>query len=149
MRAVLQRVTEANVTINDQAVGTIGPGLAVLVGFSDADGDEEIAWMARKIAGLRIFGDEQGKMNLSVNEIQGQVLVVPNFTLYGDVTKGRRPSFTEAASPEQAQDAFARFIQRLKTEGLDVQTGQFGEYMQVALVNDGPVTLIVDTEHLL
>jgi len=149
MRAVIQRVIEASVTINDQTVGAIGPGLAVLVGFSDADGDEEIAWMACKIAGLRIFGDEQGKMNLSVNEIQGQVLVVPNFTLYGDVTKGRRPSFTEAASPAQAQDAFARFIQRLKTDGLDVQTGQFGEYMQVALVNDGPVALIMDTEHLL
>ena len=146
MRAVIQRVIEASVTINDQTVGAIGRGLMVLVGCSDADGDDEIAWMARKIAGLRVFADEQKKMNLSVNQIGGQVLVVPNFTLYADVAKGRRPSFTHAAAPESAQPAFESLAKQLKAEGVKVQTGQFGEYMQVKLVNDGPVTLIVDSD---
>ena len=148
MRAVIQRVTEGCVTIDGEVVAAIGPGLAVLVGFCEADGDEEIAWMAHKIAGLRVFADDQGKMNLSVGDVQGQVLVVPNFTLYGDVTKGQRPSFTQAAAPEHAVDAFDGFAKRLEAEGVDVQTGQFGEHMHVALVNDGPVTLIVDTEQL-
>lgn len=146
MRVVIQRVTGARVNVDGEIVGAIGPGLMLLAGFTEADGDEEIRWMARKIAGLRIFADEQGKMNLAVNQVQGQVLVVPNFTLYGDVGKGRRPSFTDAANPAQAEEAFEKFVQRLKAEGLDVQTGQFGEHMQVALVNDGPVTLIVDTQ---
>ncbi len=146
MRAVIQRVTKGSVSVKGQIVGAIGPGLMVLVGFTATDGDEEIAWMARKIAGLRIFADEEGKMNLSARDIDGQVLVVPNFTLYGDVTKGRRPSFTAAASPQQAQEAFEEFVQRLKAEGIEVQTGQFGQYMQVEIVNDGPVTLIIDTK---
>ncbi len=148
MRAVVQRVSEASVTINGQQVAAIGPGLTVLIGFADADGDEQIAWMARKIAGLRIFADQQEKMNLSVEQIGGQVLAVPNFTLYGDVLKGRRPSFTSAAAPQQAEAAFNKFVEKLKAEGLEVQTGRFGEHMYVALVNDGPVTLIIDTNQL-
>ncbi len=148
MRAVIQRVTEASVTIDGQVVGAIGPGLAVLVGFCETDGDEEIAWMARKIAGLRVFADDQEKMNLSVGDIHGQVLVVPNFTLYGNVAKGRRPSFTQAAARQQAEDAFHRFVRGLAAEGVQVQSGRFGQHMRVALVNDGPVTLIVDTDQL-
>ncbi len=148
MRVVIQRVSEASVTINGQQVAAIGPGLAVLIGFADADEDEQITWMARKIAGLRIFADQQEKMNLSVQQIGGQVLAVPNFTLYGDVLKGRRPSFTRAAAPQQAEEAFNRFIQKLQAEGLEVHTGRFGEHMQVELLNDGPVTLIIDTNQL-
>ena len=148
MRAVVQRVTQASVTIDGQVVGAIGPGLAVLVGFCDADGDAESGWLARKITGLRVFSDDQGKMNLSLEQVQGQILVVPNFTLYGDVARGRRPSFTQAADPARAEAAFARFVQDLGAKGHQVQTGQFGQYMQVALVNDGPVTLILDTDQL-
>lgn len=148
MRAVIQRVSEASVTVDGQVIGAIGPGLAVLVGFCETDGDEEIAWMARKIAGLRVFADDQGKMNLSVSEVSGQVLIVPNFTLYGDVARGRRPSFTRAADPQDAEPAFERFGNRLEAEGVQVQSGQFGEHMHVGLVNDGPVTLILDAEEL-
>ncbi len=145
MRAVVQRVSQARVTVDGEVVGEIGLGLAVLVGVTHGDGEKEARWLARKIAGLRIFEDEAGKMNRSVREVGGAVLVVSQFTLYGDARKGRRPSFVHAAPPEQAEpliDALVRFLQE---EGVPVATGRFRAMMQVCLCNEGPVTIILDT----
>ena len=145
MRAVIQRVARAGVAVDGETVGQIGRGLAVLVGFTDGDGARQIDWMARKIAGLRIFEDEMGKMNLALADVAGQVLVVPNFTLYGDANKGRRPSFTQAAAPEQAEQLLDQFVAALREQGVTVAEGEFGAAMQVDILNDGPVTLILDT----
>ncbi len=145
MRAVVQRVSEASVVVAGQTVGAIGRGLLVLLGVTHSDGEAEAAALARKIAGLRIFEDAAGKFNLALADVGGAVLVVSQFTLYGDARKGRRPSFTGAARPEQAEPLIERFVELLRGEGLLVQTGVFGALMAVHLVNDGPVTLWLDT----
>lgn len=144
MRIVLQRVSRARVAVGERVTGEIGPGLLLLVGFTDGDGEEALAWMAEKVAGLRIFADDEGKMNRSVQDAGGGLLVVSQFTLYGDTRKGRRPSFVEAARPEVAIPLYQRFLELLRATGLAVQTGEFGAMMQVELVNDGPVTLILE-----
>ena len=141
MRVLLQRVARAEVRVGEQVTGRIGRGLVLLVGFTHSDGEEQVAWMADKVEGLRIFPDEDDKMNRSIAEASGAFLVVSQFTLYGDSVKGRRPSFIEAARPEQAVPLYERFIARLRDSGLSVETGTFGASMQVELVNDGPVTL--------
>ncbi|WP_305041829.1 D-aminoacyl-tRNA deacylase [Geoalkalibacter sp.] len=145
MRAVVQRVAEARVEVDGQVVGAIGRGLLVLLGVGEGDGAEDLAYLADKIAGLRIFEDEQGKMNLSVTEVGGAVLVVSQFTLYGDCRKGRRPSFTPAAAPETANRLYEEFVARLRIAGLEVATGVFQAHMGVHLLNDGPVTLLLDS----
>ena len=141
MRVLLQRVARAEGRVGEQVTGRIGPGLVLLVAFTHTDGDDQLAWMADKIVGLRIFPDEDDKMNRSIAESNGALLVVSQFTLYADSVKGRRPSFIEAARPEQAVPLYERFIARLRDSGLLVETGTFGASMQVELVNDGPVTL--------
>ena len=145
MRAVVQRVSQASVTVDNQVVGAIGRGFMVLLGVTHDDGEAEAAWLVRKIAGLRIFEDEEGKFNRALADVDGAVLVVSQFTLYGDARKGRRPSFTEAARPEQAEPLCDRFVELLRAEGIAVETGVFGAMMAVSLVNDGPVTLLLDT----
>ncbi|HUO51781.1 MAG TPA: D-aminoacyl-tRNA deacylase [Gemmatimonadaceae bacterium] len=141
MRALLQRVSRAEVRVAGTAVGRIGRGFVVLLGVTHADGEEQAAWMADKIAGLRVFGDAEGKMNLALADVGGEVLVVSQFTLYGDAAKGRRPSFIDAARPEAAQPLYERVVALLRAAGLTVATGEFGAMMEVELVNDGPVTL--------
>ena len=144
MRVVLQRVSSASVTIDGEVTGRIGRGFLLLVGFAHADTPAQVDWMAEKVAGLRLFADDQGKMNLGLGEVGGGVLVVSQFTLYGDTEKGRRPSFIDAARPETAIPLYERFIERLRAAGLEVATGRFGAMMDVALVNDGPVTLVLE-----
>lgn len=142
MRAVVQRVSQAQVTVEGEVVGRIGRGLLVLVGFARGDDEEKLRWMADKIIGLRIFPDEKGKMNRSLLEAGGELLVVSQFTLYGDARKGRRPSFAEAAPPEEAVPLYERFLAVLRrTAPGAVESGAFGAMMNVALVNTGPVTL--------
>ena len=146
MRAVLQRVRRARVLVGEEVVGEIGVGLLVLLGVSRSDTGEDANWLAQKIIGLRLFADTDDKMNLSVADVSGSVLVVSQFTLHGDCRKGRRPSFVDAASPEIAVPLYEAFINGVKAEGIPVATGRFGAMMQVELVNDGPVTLILDTK---
>lgn len=148
MRAVVQRVREASVAVDGQVVAAIERGLLVLLGVTHTDGEAEAAALARKIAGLRIFEDEAGKFNQALGDVGGALLVVSQFTLYGDARKGRRPSFTDAARPEQAEPLIGRFVDLLRGAGLSVQTGVFGAIMAVNLVNDGPVTLWLDTAEL-
>ena len=145
MKVVLQRCKEAKVTVQGEAVGSIGQGLMLLVGITHEDTDKEAAYLAEKIAGLRIFEDEEGKMNLSVLDIGGAILSVSQFTLYGDCRKGKRPSFIAAARPEQAEPLYNRFNEMLREKGLVVETGQFGANMDVALTNWGPVTIVLDS----
>lgn len=144
MRIVLQRVSRARVTVEGRVTGEIGRGLLLLAGFTDGDSEDVLAWMADKVVGLRIFPDDEGKMNRSVQEIGGGLLVVSQFTLYGDTRKGRRPSFIDAARPEIAIPLYERFVELLRATGLPVGTGEFGAMMDVELVNDGPVTLILE-----
>jgi D-tyrosyl-tRNA(Tyr) deacylase len=145
LRAVIQRVSRASVTVDGQVVGAIGRGFLVLVGVTHTDTQAEATWLAHKVAGLRIFEDHAGKMNLALADVGGAVLVVSQFTLYGDVRKGRRPGFTDAARPEHAEPLVAYFADQLRAQGLTVETGRFQAVMEVALVNDGPVTLWLDT----
>ncbi len=149
MRALIQRVSEASVTVDGSVVGAIGPGFLVLLGITHDDGETEAAYLARKIAGLRIFEDEAGKMNRSLADVEGAVLAVSQFTLYGNARKGRRPSFVDAARPEQADSLYRRFCALLRAEGVPVEEGVFQAEMQVALVNEGPVTLWLDTAELM
>jgi D-tyrosyl-tRNA(Tyr) deacylase len=144
MRAVVQRVSRASVRVDGREVGSIGRGLLVLLGVARGDDSGKVSWMADKIAGLRIFADEEGKMNRDVASVGGEVLVVSQFTLYGDVSRGRRPSFVEAAPPEEAIPLYEAFVAALRDRGLRVATGEFGAMMQVELVNDGPVTLVIE-----
>jgi len=144
MRVVLQRVVRASVTIDGNRVGEIGPGFCLLVGFSHTDTPAQVAWMAEKIVGLRLFSDEEGKMNLGLADAGGTLLVVSQFTLYGDASKGRRPSFIDAARPEVAIPLYERFIADLRATGVTVATGEFGADMQVEILNDGPVTLLLE-----
>ena len=145
MRAVIQRVSQASVTVDSQVVGAIGRGFLVLLGVTHNDSRAEADWLARKIAGLRIFEDDAGKMNLGLADVGGAVLVVSQFTLYGDARKGRRPDFIQAARPEVAEPLVNYFVNALRRAGLPVETGRFRATMDVALVNDGPVTLWLDT----
>ena len=146
MKVVVQRVSEATLTVDGKEAGRIGPGLVVLAGFRDQDTAVEVDWMARKILGLRVFADEEGNLNRSLEEIPGGMVVVPNFTLYADCRKGRRPSFTKAAQPEVSAPLYDEFVSRLGESGLTVVAGKFGAYMQVGIVNDGPVTLILERD---
>ena len=149
MRAVIQRVSKASVTVEDKIVGQIGQGFLILLGIAHSDSEAEAAFLARKIAGLRVFEDGDGKMNLSLSEIGGAVLAVSQFTLYADTRKGRRPSFVDAARPEQAEPLYRRFCELLLAEGVPVEKGIFQATMQVALVNDGPVTILMDTSEMM
>jgi D-tyrosyl-tRNA(Tyr) deacylase len=144
VRVVLQRVTEARVIIDDRVAGQIGKGMLLLTAFRDQDDAATLAWMAHRIRGLRVFTDEDGKMNRSVEEVGGELLVVSQFTLYGDARKGRRPSFIDAARPEVAIPLYEEFVATLREGPCPVRTGEFGAAMRVELVNDGPVTLIID-----
>jgi D-tyrosyl-tRNA(Tyr) deacylase len=144
MRVLLQRVSRADVKVEARVVGQIDRGLLLFVGFAHDDGDEHLVWMADKVVGVRVFADDEDKMNRSVLDVGGAVLVVSQFTLYGDAVKGRRPSFIDAARPEAAVPLYERFIALLRERAVAVETGVFGEAMQVELVNDGPVTLWLD-----
>jgi len=146
MRIVAQRVTQAAVEVEGARVGGIGAGLLLLVGVGRKDTEEDVRWLARKIAGLRIFADGEEKMNRSVRDIGGACLVVSQFTLYGNCRKGFRPGFTEAAPPEEGRAGFEAFVEALRSEGVEVETGRFQAHMEVSLVNDGPVTLVLERE---
>ncbi len=146
MRVVLQRSGPASVRVDGKVTGSIEQGYVLLVGITHSDTEEDTAYIAKKIAGLRLWEDSEGKMNHSILEAGGDILSVSQFTLYGDVKKGRRPSFIEAARPEQAEPLWEAFNRKLEEEGLKVQTGVFGAMMDVELVNDGPVTIIVDSK---
>ncbi len=145
MRIVLQRVTKASVEIAGEIVGQIGPGLLIFLGIAKGDSEREVVFLADRVLGLRIFEDQSGKMNLSVKDINGELLTVSQFTLYGSTLKGRRPSFDAAAPPEQARVLYELFLQELRRSGLKIASGIFGARMNVSLVNDGPVTFILES----
>lgn len=145
MRAVVQRVSRAQVTVEGEIVGEIGLGLLVLLGIGRDDSEADAAYLAEKIAGLRVFEDDQGKMNLSVKDVSGSMLAVSQFTLYGDMRRGKRPSFAAAAPPEKAQQLYEFFIEQIRAAGISCETGRFQAMMQVELVNEGPVTILLDS----
>lgn len=145
MRAVVQRVSKASVTVEDEIVGAIDQGFLILLGVAEGDTQQDVIWLAAKIAGLRVFEDAEGKMNLDVRQVGGAVLVVSQFTLLGDCRKGRRPSFVAAARPELADGLYQSLVAEIRGLGLPVETGRFQAQMDVALVNDGPVTLLLDS----
>ena len=144
MRVLLQRVTEGSVTIDGEVTGAVDRGFVALVGVTHGDGEEQAAWLAQKVAGLRVFEDDEGKMNLSVKDVGGAVLAVSQFTLYANTEKGRRPSFIEAADPQIAEPLVERFCELLRAEGVPVETGVFGAMMMVEIHNDGPVTIMLE-----
>ncbi len=146
MRVVLQRVARAEVRVDGESLGSIGRGYLLLVGFRSGDDEETLRWMVEKVRGLRLFPDDEGKMNLPIDEVGGEILAVSQFTLYGDVRKGRRPSFVDAAEPEEAERLYDRFVELLREGTIPIATGSFGAKMQVDLVNDGPVTLVIERE---
>ncbi|MGM0395772.1 MAG: D-aminoacyl-tRNA deacylase [Bacillota bacterium] len=145
MRAVVQRITSGRVLVNDEVVGEIGNGLLVYLGVGGNDTDSDLEYMVNKITGLRIFEDENEKMNLSVQDVEGEILAISQFTLYGDARKGKRPSFTDAASPDMGDDFYKKFIQKTSEMGINTQSGVFGAHMKVDYVNDGPVTILLDS----
>ncbi len=145
MKAVVQRVAQASVTTEGQLKGQIDKGLLILVGIGQKDQDKDASYLANKIVALRVFEDHEGKLNKSLKEVNGDILAVPNFTLYGDCSKGRRPSFAKAACPKKASYLFNEFVNQLKQSGLRVETGAFGKYMDVKLTNDGPVTFVLES----
>jgi D-tyrosyl-tRNA(Tyr) deacylase len=144
MRALLQRVSKARVTVRGKEVGAIEKGFVILLGATHDDSQAEATWLANKVSGLRLFEDADGKMNLALKDVDGSVLVVSQFTLYGNARKGRRPSFIDAARPEEAEPLIVHFARQLRQNGLDVETGIFGEMMTVEIHNDGPVTLMLE-----
>lgn len=146
MRAVVQRTTDARVTVDDHVVGEIGRGVVVLLGISPSDGDGEIAWVVDKVANLRIFPDDEGKMNRSLVDVGGEALVVSQFTLYGDARKGRRPSFVHAAQGPEAEAIYERVADEFRGRGITCATGEFGAMMDVTLTNEGPVTILLDSD---
>jgi D-tyrosyl-tRNA(Tyr) deacylase len=146
MRAVIQRVKSAQVCVDGRVTGRIGEGLLVLLGVGKGDGEEDLSFLISKIPELRIFEDASGKFNLSLKEIDGEILIVSQFTLYGDCRKGRRPSFTEAEEPAIAMNLYEQFVSKLRQQGIPVQTGEFQAKMEVHLINDGPVTLLLDSK---
>lgn len=148
MRAVVQRVSRAQVTVADELTGTVNKGLLVLVGVTEGDTEKDAQYLADKVTGLRIFEDENGKMNLSVKDVSGEILSVSQFTLYGDCRKGKRPSFDKAERPEAANMLYEKFNELCRQQGVQVETGVFRSHMQVELVNDGPVTILLDSSKL-
>ena len=146
MRACIQRVSQARVVVAGESTGEIKHGLLVLLGVAEDDSDRELKWLAEKIVGLRIFEDDQGKMNRSLAEVGGEMLVVSQFTLYGDCRKGRRPSFVAAAPPDKAEQMYDHFVAHVRCQGISVATGRFRAHMDVKLTNDGPVTIWIDTD---
>ena len=148
MRAVVQRVSQASVSIRGETVGSIGPGLVVLLGIHKEDTEQEIKWMTDKIVHLRIFEDESGKMNRSLVDIGKEMLIVSQFTLYGDCRKGRRPGYSSAAPPEKAEPMYRKFIELVKKHKINTATGQFQEMMEVSITNSGPVTLLLDSDKI-
>lgn len=145
MRAVVQRVTRAKVTVDGETTGEIGRGLAVLLGIGQEDNERDIGYLSEKIINLRIFEDENGKMNISLPDIKGELLVVSQFTLYGDCRKGKRPSYEKAARPDTAELLYGKFVEQCRNFGVKTETGRFQAMMQVELINDGPVTLLLDS----
>ncbi len=148
MRAVVQRVTEANVTVEGNVIASIANGLLVLLGVGEDDGNSDLNYLVEKIIGLRIFEDENYKMNLSLTDVDGELLVVSQFTLYGDVRKGKRPSFSSAAKPEMGNKYYEEFVNRTRELGIKTETGEFGANMNVKLTNNGPVTILLDSKRL-
>jgi D-aminoacyl-tRNA deacylase len=146
VRIVIQRVKEASVTADDQVIGAIGKGALVFFAVQKGDSSVKTLWLAQKLTHLRMFSDHEGKMNLSLKDIKGEVLIVSQFTLYGNCIEGRRPDFIEAASPDVARPIYEKFVQEVKKDIEKVQTGRFGAYMEISLINDGPVTFIIDTK---
>ena len=146
MRSVVQRVAHASVTVDGEVLGKIGKGLLVLLGVSDDDTDADLNYMADKVSGLRIFEDEDEKMNLSVEDIGGEIMVISQFTLFGDCRKGKRPSFVAAGKPDFANEMYEKFVEKLTEKSFDVKKGRFGADMKVELLNDGPVTLLIDSK---
>nr|WP_289036761.1 D-aminoacyl-tRNA deacylase [uncultured Allobacillus sp.] len=146
MRAVIQRVTSGAVDVSGERTGAIQDGLVVLLGVSTKDTEKDVDYLAEKIVNLRIFEDDQEKMNRSLIDVQGKLLSISQFTLYGDTRKGRRPNFMQAAKPDQALERYQQFNEKIRQLGIEVEEGRFGEHMEVSLVNDGPVTLIIDTD---
>ncbi|WP_410207659.1 D-aminoacyl-tRNA deacylase [Fusobacterium sp.] len=146
MRAVVQKVKYSSVTVDEKIIGKIDKGYMILLGVTHDDGEKETEWLAKKIKDLRIFEDQDGKMNLSLEDVNGEVLIISQFTLYGNCIKGRRPGFTDAARPEIAEKIYNDFIEKFKSFGIKTQCGQFGADMKVELLNDGPVTMIIDTK---
>ena len=146
MRAVVQKVKYSTVTVDGETIGKIDKGYMILLGVTHDDGEKEIDWLAKKIKDLRIFEDEDGKMNLSLEDVKGEVLIISQFTLYGNCIKGRRPGFTDAARPELAEKLYDQFVEKFKSFGIKTKTGRFGADMKVELLNDGPVTMIIDTK---
>jgi D-aminoacyl-tRNA deacylase len=146
VRAVVQRVSEARVAVDERVVGEIGPGLLILLGISADDGDEEARWLADKVANLRIFKDEEGRMNRSLIEVSGEALIVSQFTLYGDARKGRRPSFIKAAQGPEAEEIYESVVRAVEATGVKCATGKFGAMMDVSLTNEGPVTILLDSD---
>ncbi|MDX9917526.1 MAG: D-aminoacyl-tRNA deacylase [Gudongella sp.] len=149
MRAVIQRVTEASVTVSDKIIGEIGIGLLVYLGVGKEDKDEDLNYICEKVSGLRIFEDENEKMNLSVMDVNGDILAISQFTLYGDARKGKRPSFTDSADPQVGEHYYDLFVDKLRERGIKVETGEFGAHMDVKYTNDGPVTIILDSKKIL
>lgn len=149
MRAVIQRVNSGSVTVDEKVVGSIGKGFVVLLGVSEKDTQEDVAYMTDKVVNLRIFEDEDEKMNLSLQDIKGELLVVSQFTLYGDCRKGRRPNFMSAARPEKAEELYEELVKRCREMGIKTETGTFQASMKVNIENDGPVTVIVDSEKII
>ncbi|WP_308008508.1 D-aminoacyl-tRNA deacylase [uncultured Fusobacterium sp.] len=148
MRAVIQRVKHSSVTVDGKILGKIGNGLLVLLGVTHTDTEKEVNWMASKVKDLRIFEDAEGKMNLGLEDIKGELLVISQFTLYGNCIKGRRPGFTEAARPDLAEPLYKKFLEKCKSFGIKTECGEFGADMKVELLNDGPVTMIIDTKDI-
>jgi len=146
LRLVVQRVSSASVSVHENVRGAIGKGLLVLVGITEDDGDDQVEWAADKICNLRIFNDDEGKMNLSLLEVGGEVLLVSQFTLYGDARRGRRPSFVYAARGSEAEAVYGRVVEAIGARDISCATGEFGAVMQVSLVNEGPVTILLDSE---
>ena len=148
MRAIIQKVTSASVKVDNELISEIGNGYMILLAVKDTDDKDDLSYIKRKISNLRIFEDNEGKMNLSLKQTGGEILLVSQFTLYGDARKGNRPSFTESAGPEKANDYYEKLRDELIDEGFNVKTGKFQSHMEVSLVNDGPVTIILDSERI-
>ena len=148
MRAVIQRVKHSSVTVDGNILGEIGNGLLVLLGVTHTDTEKEVNWLAAKVKDLRIFEDEEGKMNLGLEDIKGELLVISQFTLYGNCIKGRSPGFTEAARPDLAEPLYEKFLEKCRSFGIKTECGKFGADMKVELLNDGPVTMIIDTKDI-
>ena len=146
MRAVVQRVSRASVTVDEDIIAEMGRGLVALVGVGEEDGGEDVDYLARKLVGLRVFEDDAGKMNLSVQDVGAGIMIVPQFTLYGDCRRGRRPSFDASAPPDRAEELYDRLVEDVRGRGPEVETGEFKSYMELELVNDGPVTLLLDSK---